>query len=188
MKLSSNWYYNWRCLWPGIRKLTKFGISPQYLKKEVSNWVDFFDTDQHSNLQQIDTLMVKHFQVSQNSKFAVFLQYLKKEVSNEVDFFACRYTSKFSTSWFQHCYKVKQSLLMRMIKHSKSTQCNIFAISFQQYQKKVVNGVHLFHADQYQRFYKLALSFLMEVAIYIKSSQNRNLVILLQDIFLKKYY
>ena len=107
------------------------------LKKKWVIELTFLIQIMHSNLQQIDTLMVKHFQVSQNSKFAVFLQYLKKEVSNEVDFFACRYTSKFSTSWFQHCYKVKQSLLMRMIKHSKSTQCNIFAISFQQYQKKL---------------------------------------------------
>ena len=46
------------------------------------------------------------------------------------------------------------------------------------------------HADKHQSFhklalsffYKLALSFLMEVASYVQSTQNRNLVIFLQDI------
>ena len=66
-----------------------------------------------------------------------------------------------------------QSLLMRVIKHSKSTQSNKFVISLQQHQKKVRNKVHPLHADKDQRFHKLALSFLMVAAIYVKSTQDK---------------
>ena len=63
----------------------------QYLKKEVSDEVDFLHADKHGSLLQIDAMilmvMVKHSQSSQNSKFAMSLQYLKKEVKDEVDFF-----------------------------------------------------------------------------------------------------
>ena len=38
------------------------------------------------------------------------------------------------------------------------------------------------HADEHQSLQKLALSFLMEEAIYVKSTQNSNLVIYLQYI------
>ena len=40
--------------------------------------------------------------------------------------------------------------------------------------------VHFLHADKHQNFYKLGLLFLMEVARYVQSTQNRKLVILLQ--------
>ena len=36
------------------------------------------------------------------------------------------------------------------------------------------------HADEHQSFYKLGLLFLMEVARYVQSTQNRKLVIFLQ--------
>ena len=38
------------------------------------------------------------------------------------------------------------------------------------------------HADKHQNFYKLALSFLMEVAKHVQSTQNRKLVQFLQYI------
>ena len=66
-----------------------------------------------------------------------------------------------------------QSLLMRVIKHSKSTQSNKFAICLQQYQKKVPNKVHPLHADKHQRFHKLALLFLMVAAKYVRSTQDK---------------
>ena len=68
------------------------------------------------------------------------------------------------------------------IKNSQSAQSNKFTISLQYLKKVVRNGVHFLHADKHQSFYKLALSFLMEVASYVQSTQNRNLVIFLQDI------
>ena len=62
----------------------------QYLKKEVSDEVDFLHVDKYESLLQIDTMIligiVKHSQSSQNSKFTMSLQYLKKEVRDEVDF------------------------------------------------------------------------------------------------------
>ena len=73
-----------------ITQNNKLAISWQYLKKGLSDEVDFLHADKHESLLQIDSMilmgMVKHSQSSQNSKFAMSLQYLKKEVKDEVDF------------------------------------------------------------------------------------------------------
>ena len=73
-----------------ISQDNKFAISLQYLKKKVSDEVDFLHADKHESLLQIDTIIligiVKDSQRSQNSKFTMSLQYLKKEVRDEVDF------------------------------------------------------------------------------------------------------
>ena len=73
-----------------ITQKNKFIISLQYLKKEVSDEVDFLHADKHESSIQIDTMilmgMAKHSQISQNSKFAMSLQYPKKEVRDEVYF------------------------------------------------------------------------------------------------------
>ena len=73
-----------------ITQNNKFAISLQYLKKELSDEVDFLHADKHESLLQIDSMilmgMVKHSQSSQKSKVAMFLWYLKKEVKDEVDF------------------------------------------------------------------------------------------------------
>ena len=62
----------------------------QYLKKEVSNEVDFLLADKHESFVQTDIMilmgMVKHLQSSQNNKFAISLQYFKIEVRDGVDF------------------------------------------------------------------------------------------------------
>ena len=54
-----------------ITQNSKFSISLQYLKKEVSDEVDFLHADKHENFLQSDTMilmgMVKHLQSSQNS-------------------------------------------------------------------------------------------------------------------------
>ena len=66
-----------------ITQNKKFAVSLQYLKKEVSDEVDFLLSDEHESLLQIDTMilmgMVKHSQSFQNSKFAMSLQYLEKK-------------------------------------------------------------------------------------------------------------
>ena len=73
-----------------ITQNNKFAISLQYLKKELSDEVDFFHADKHESLLQTDSIilmeMFKHSQISQNRKFAMSLQYPKKEVKDEVDF------------------------------------------------------------------------------------------------------
>ena len=54
---------------PNITQYDKFAISLQYLKKEVSDEVDFLHADKHESLIQIDTTilmgMAKHSQNSQ---------------------------------------------------------------------------------------------------------------------------
>ena len=69
---------------------------------------------------------------------------------------------------------------MGIIKHSQSSQSNKFATSLQYLKKEVSDDDHFLHADKHQNFYKLALSFLMEVAKHVQSTQNRKLVIFLQ--------
>ena len=62
----------------------------QYLKKDVSDEIDFLHADKHKDLPQIDTIIlmeiVRHSQNSENRKFSMSLQYLKKNVRDEVDF------------------------------------------------------------------------------------------------------
>ena len=45
--------------------------------------------------------------------------------------------------------------------------------------KKLGMGGHFWHADKRQSFYKVVLSFLMEVAKHVQNTQNRKLVIFL---------
>ena len=113
-----------------ITQNNKFAIYLQYLKKQVSDEVDFLHSNKHESLPQIDTMIltqiVKHFQSSQISRFAMSLQYLKKELRDEVDFLhSDKHQSflqvDFNTLGIKVSYKVILSLLMGMIKHSQST-------------------------------------------------------------------
>ena len=127
-----------------ITQNNKFANFLQYLKKEVSNEVDFLHVDKHESWLQIDTMilmeMVKHSQSSQNSKFAISLQYLKNKVKDEVDFLhADKHQSFLQVDFYNLGIKVLNkvilSLLMGMSKHSEITESNKFAISLQ-YLKK----------------------------------------------------
>ena len=79
-------------------------------------------------------------------------------------------------------------LLVGMIKHSQTTQSNKFAISLQYLEKEVIDGVYFLHADEHNSFYRLALSFLMEVTRQTQSTQNRRLVIFLKYLNINYYY
>ena len=59
---------------------------------------------------------------------------------------------------------------MDMIKHSQSTQSNKFVISLQYLIKEVRDGFHFWHADKHQSFWKLTISFLIEVARHVQST------------------
>ena len=112
------------------------------------------------------------------------LQYLKKEVTQEVNYWhADKHQSlllvDFNTFGIKVSFKVL-SVLMGMIKHSQSTQNNKFQISLQYLKKDVKDGIHVFHTNRHQSFYKLTLSFLMEVARHVLNTQKRKLVIFLQ--------
>ena len=67
--------------------------------------------------------------------------------------------------------------MMVMVKHSQCTQSNKFAISVQYLKKEVRNGVHFLRADKHQSFYKLALSFLLEVVRHGKKEVGNIFVI-----------
>ena len=62
-----------------ITQNNKFAISWQYLKKELSDEVDFLQADEHESLLPIDSMIWRGW-------FAMFSQYLKKEVKDKVDF------------------------------------------------------------------------------------------------------
>ena len=55
-------------------------------------------------------------------------------------------------------------------------------MSLQYIKKEFRKGVHFWLADEHQSFYTLGLLFLMEVARYVQSTQNRKLVIFLQRV------
>ena len=101
--------------------------------------------------------MVKHSQSSQNGNFAMSLQYLKKEVLEEVDFLHADKHQHFLPVDFnilgiKVSYKVILSLLMPMIKHSKITKINEFAITLQYLRVDVRYGVHFLHGDKHHIF------------------------------------
>ena len=57
-----------------------------------------------------------------------------------------------------------------------------FAVSLQYLKKEVRDEVDFLYTDEHQKFYKLVLLFLMEVARDVQSTQNRKLVRFLQYI------
>ena len=170
-----------------ITQNNKFAISLQYISKKVRDEFDFLHAVKHGSLLQIDTMtlmgMVKHSKSSQNSKFVFMsLKYFKKEVRDEVHFLHVDkhqsfLQADFNTLSIKVSYKVILLLLLGMIKHSQSTQSNKFAISLQYLKKEVSNGVHFLHAEKHQSFHMLGFLFLIEVARYVQSTQNRKSVI-----------
>ena len=75
---------------PKLPKITILLFFLQYLKKEVSDEIDFLYANKHESLLQIDTMtligILKHSQSYQNSKVTMPLQYIKKEVRKGVHF------------------------------------------------------------------------------------------------------
>ena len=83
---------------------------------------------------------------------------------------------KVPTRWYYHYCWVWSSILKILKVISLQYLYNIS-------KKEVRKGVHFLHADEHQSFYKLGLLFLMEVARYVQSTQNRKLIIFLQRVF-----
>ena len=85
------------------------------------------------------------------------------------------WAQKMPTQWYYHYRWIWSSIL------------KVFKVISLQYlynisKKEVRKGLHVFHADEHQSFYKLGLLFLMEAARYVKSTQNRKLLIFLQRV------
>ena len=82
--------------------------------------------------------VVTHSQSFQKSEVAMSLQYLKKEVRKGVYFSLLDEHQSFlkvdfNTLGMKDAYKVILSLLLSVIKHFQSTQCNKFAISLREF-------------------------------------------------------
>ena len=106
----------------------------------------------------------------------IFLHVHKHEIFVKVDFI---------TLGIKVSDKVILSL-MGIIKHSQSTQRSKFKISLQYLKKEVRDGIYFLHADKHQSFYKLALSFSIELPKHVQSTQNRKLVKFLKKNIKKK--
>ena len=115
----------------------------------------------------------RHAQSIQNNSFTISLQqYVKENVKNEVNFLPAdkhqsslqvdfnTLVSTFSTRWYYH-YRWEWSSILKVY-----TQNNKLSISLQYLKNKVGSGVHFLHVDKHQNFYKLTLSYLMEVATH----------------------
>ena len=113
------------------------------------------------------------------------LQYLKKEVRDEVNFLhtdkasykliSTLWAVKFSTRWYYHYWWTWSSIL------------KVFKVTSLQYLyniSKKKQGMEFIFCIQIniRNFYKLALSFLMEVVRHAQNTQNRKLVKCLQYI------
>ena len=129
-----------------ITQSNKFAISLEYLKKEVSDEVDFLHADKHKSFLQIGTMTFdgdgQEFSKFPNSKFAMSLPYLQKEVRDKVDFLhADKHKSflqvNFNILSIKVFYKVILSLSMGMVKQSQSTQGDKLAIALIYLKKEV---------------------------------------------------
>ena len=131
--------------------------------------------------------IVKLSQSSQNSKFAMSLQYLKEEVGVKVyvlhvDKHQSLLQVDFNTLGITMSYKVILPLLLGMISILKVLKVIILQYLYNISKTKLGMEFISLHADKHQRFYKLGLLFLMEVARYVQSTKNRKLAIFLQYI------
>ena len=107
----------------------------------------------------------------------IFLHVDKHEVNQVCKLISTLCGSNFPTSWYCHYWWAQSSIL-------KVLKVTSLQYLYNKSEKEVRDEVYFLHADKHQSFYKLALSFLMEVARHAQSTQNRNLVIFLQ--YLKK--
>ena len=82
------------------------------------------------------------------------------------------WASQFPARWYYYYWWTEPSIL-------KSRK---FTISLQYLKEEVKNGVYFLHVDKHQKFCKLALSSLTEVARHVQCTQNRKLVIFFQCI------
>ena len=92
------------------------------------------------------------------------LQYLKEEVWDKLIF--CMQNVKV---WFQHFghQGFVQSYTNIIDSHSQSTQSKKVALSLQYHKIELGMEFIFSNADKHQSFYKLALSFFMEVARHV---------------------
>ena len=120
-KVSSNWYFYFRCVWQGMSRLPEI-TSLLFLwnilrKNGMMKLIFCMQISLKGSYKLILwflRVMLKHSQNSQSSNFKMSLQYLKKEVRDEFDFclqisvkvsykiILTLWASKFLTVWCYH--------------------------------------------------------------------------------------
>ena len=125
-----------------ITQNNEFAIFLQYLKKELTEEVDFLHAGKQKSLLQIDSMIlmgiVRYYQSSQNSKFAMSLQYPKKEVKDEAGFWHADKRKSF--------YKLVLSFLLKVARHVQNNQ-NRKLVIFLKYIKKNCCNCFVFYCD-----------------------------------------
>ena len=160
-----------------LPKITSLPFLCNIVRKKQVIQLIFLHAVEHEGFLQISTMvligMVKHSQSSQIRKFPMSLHYKDKLEMKLIFCMQINTKVDFNTLGIKVSYIVILPLLMSMIKYSQSTQSNKFAITLQCVKVEVRDRVHFLHADKHQSFYKLALSFLIEMARHVQSTQNR---------------
>ena len=124
--------------------------------------------------------MAKHSQSSQNRRFLMSLQYSKKKFEMKLIFCMLINVKVSPTSWFKHWVSKFPARWYYYYWWTWLSILKVFKVTSLQYLyniSKKKSGMHILHAYKHQNFYTLALSFLIDEASYIQSTQNRNLVI-----------
>ena len=177
-----------------INKNNKVAISLQYIKKEVSDEIDFLHVDKHESSLQIDT-MIFHGDGQTISKLPKPKYQVSKCLYNvskiklEMKLFFLHADKPqsflqvyFKTLGVKVSYKLILYLLMDMIKHSESTKLTslycLYNISKKRLETKFIFCIYIT-----LKFLQAGIT-LTEVARHVQSFQNRNLVKFLQ--YLKK--
>ena len=156
LKVFANWYYHFRCVWPGMSKLLKI-TSLIFLYKIA---------EKHESLLQIDTKIFwwvwsSILEVPKKASLQC-LNNIPKKFRDEVDFFDADKHQSFLTVDFnilgiKVCYNVT-GMIMKMYCHGNDQafskySCNVFTISL-------------------KRSYKWSCWFLIKLSIFDESSQT----------------
>ena len=107
--------------------------------------------------------MARHAQITQNNKFGISFWYLKKKVRVEVEFL-CRWASKFSTNWCNHCWWAWPGMPKILKITSMQYLCNISKKNW---------GMQLMFCMTINKkvFYRLILLFLIGLVRHVQSNQ-----------------
>ena len=142
-KVSSNWYYHFRCVLPGTPKLPKITsfLFPYNIlgKKWAMKLIFCTQMSKKVSYKLIQWFLMGMAIFSQNRKFVITLQYLKKEVRDEVDFLcADKHQSflevDFSTLGNKVVYIIQGGTI---VTDGHDQASNKFAVSLQYFKKEV---------------------------------------------------
>ena len=161
----------------------------------MADGIYFWHADKHQSFIQFDTIILglqaMHVQSTQNKMFAYLYNILRKK-------WVMRLISCMQIS-MKVSYKLILWFLMRVVKHSRSSQNSKFAMSLQYVKKELSDENDSLHADKHQSFlqvdfntlevkfvYKVILSLLMDMIKHFQGTRCNKFIISLQYTCQKK--